>query len=111
MHEHNYHIGAGFFITVCSCLLAVIVTATISSSFSKQTPSSSGVLSASVSNYHVKKLRAIHFHAKRRVCSSPRKHFIACMSEVSLGNNGKPLTGTPASTGALGPQQFHVGYN
>ncbi len=45
------------------------------------------------------------------VCTSNKAKIANCFVDISLGVNGKPLTGTPSTSGSLGPIQFHTAYN
>jgi len=62
-------------------------------------------------NRHVKQLRTIVRRKTRAVCGQSRPRYARCLAEVTLGNNGQPLAGTPASSGSFGPAQFHTAYN
>lgn len=110
-HHGNYHLGSGFILAVVGCMLAVFLVIGAGTSPDKGTKATGSVLAASMKAGTGKRLRAINYHNKKRVCNNPRTGFVACMAEIAVNTNGTPLTGTPASSGALGPQQFHTGYN
>lgn len=76
----------------------------------KSTSSTAGAAARS-GGYHGISLRVIHHHKARAICSVSRPNQARCMAEVSLGLSGKPLNGTPASSGSFGPIQFHTAYN
>ncbi|HET9098338.1 MAG TPA: dockerin type I domain-containing protein [Candidatus Saccharimonadales bacterium] len=108
-HHGNYHLGAGFTLAIIGCLLVVLMIAGVSGPSSS--PGTAGaVLGATIQINHSKKLRPINIHGRKRVCSLPRKGSVACQAEIALNSSGQPLIASPASSGALGPQQFHVGY-
>lgn len=74
--------------------------------------STTGALSAqSHKSAKGKPMKAISHHSFRHICSDPGPGQARCMAEVTIGNNGKPLTGSPAASGSYGPQEFHTAYN
>lgn len=59
---------------------------------------------------HNKILRAIDYRKSKAVCTNPLPGQAHCLAKITVGLNGRPLTGTPAGSGSYGPAQFHTAY-
>ena len=98
--KHNIH-----FVLLGVSLIVIV------SLFMGTTTTPAKASSGTVSQNYLKLPRTIHRHAERNICSIPAPNKARCLSEVSIGNNGAPITGTPATSGSFGPVEFHTAYN